>query len=66
MDVFELRERMEEIAKTHRADRVLPPKYRMEDFARFIAKMAYGYAVERYGLDAFEKVYVLPAMPCLS
>jgi hypothetical protein len=34
----------------------------MEDFARFIAKMAYGYAVERYGLSAFEEVYVLSAI----
>jgi hypothetical protein len=41
---------------------VIPPRYRPEDFARFIAKMAYGYAVERYGLRAFERVYVLPAI----
>lgn len=34
----------------------------MEDFARFIAKMAYGYAVERCGLEAFEQVYVVPAI----
>jgi hypothetical protein len=62
MDVFELGERGEDIAKRHRADRVLPPRYRVEDFARFIAKMAYGYAIERYGLNAFEKVYVLSAI----
>jgi hypothetical protein len=34
----------------------------MEDSARFIAKMAYGYAVERYSLKAFEKAYVVPAI----
>ena len=62
MDVFELTERGEEIAKRHGADRVLPHKSRIEDFARFIAKMAYGYAVERYGLNAFENVYVLSAI----
>jgi hypothetical protein len=62
MDVFELSERGSEIATRHAADRVIPRQYRLEDFARFIAKMAYGYAVERYGLQAFEKVYVLPAI----
>jgi hypothetical protein len=62
MDVFELGERWEEIAKRHRADKVLPPGYSAEEFARFVAKMAYGYAVERYGLKAFERVYVLPAI----
>jgi hypothetical protein len=40
MDVFELGERGDSA----------------EDFARFVAKMAYGYAVERYGLEAFERV----------
>jgi hypothetical protein len=62
MDVFELGERANEIAQRHQADRVLPPCYSAEEFARFIAKMAYGYAVERYELVAFEDVYVLPAM----
>ena len=62
MDVFELGERGEEIARRHHADKVLPPKYSAEDFARFVAKMAYGYAIERYGLNAFERVYVLPAL----
>ena len=62
MDVFELGESGEEIARRHHADKVLAPEYSAEDFARFIAKMAYGYAIERYGLDAFEEVYVLPAM----
>jgi hypothetical protein len=62
MDVFELSERGEEIAKRHGANRVLPPDCPVGDFARFIAKIAYGYAVEKYGLNAFEKVYVLPAI----
>jgi hypothetical protein len=62
MDVLELGERANEIAQRQQADRVLPPGYSAEEFARFIAKMVYGYAVERYDLDAFENVYVLPAI----
>lgn len=62
MDVFELSEKEEVIAERHRAERVLPPDCPPEDFARFIAKIAYGYAVEKYGLGAFQKVYVLPAI----
>lgn len=62
MDVFELGERGEEIAKKHLADRVLPPRYAAVDFARFVAKMAYGYAVERYTVNGFEEVYVIPAI----
>jgi hypothetical protein len=62
MDVFELGERGEEVAKWHHADKVVPPKFRAEDFARFIGKMAYGYAIERYDLNAFEAVYLLPAI----
>jgi hypothetical protein len=62
MDIFELGERGEEIAKRHHADKVIPPKFSAEDFARFVGKMAYGYAVERYDLNAFENVYVLPAI----
>jgi len=62
MDQFELSEKGEEIAQRHGADKVLLPKYPIEVFARFIAKMAYGYAIERYTLDAFEEVYVVSAI----
>jgi hypothetical protein len=62
MDIFELSERGDAIAKRHQADRVLPPDYSAEEFARFVAKQAYGYAVERYGLDAFESIYLLSAL----
>lgn len=62
MDQFELSEKGEEIAKRHGADKVLLPNYPVEVFARFIAKMAYGYAVERYTLNGFEEVYVVPAI----
>ena len=41
---------------------MLAPDYSYVDFARFVAKMAYGYAVERYSLNAFETVYVLRAI----
>lgn len=41
---------------------MVPRSNTIVDFARLIAKMAYGYAVERYGLAAFEDVYVIPAI----
>ncbi len=62
MDQFELSEKGEEIAKRHGADKVLLPNYPIEVFARFIAKMAYGYAVQRYTLNGFEEVYIVPAI----
>lgn len=62
MDVFELHERADDIAKKHGADRIVPPELDVKSFARFVAKMAYGYAVERHGLEAFERVFVLPAI----
>jgi hypothetical protein len=62
MDQFELSEKGEEIAKKHQVDKVLLPDYPVEVFARFIAKIAYGYAVERYTLNAFEEVYIVPAI----
>src|SRR5262249_42567425 len=57
MDKFELSERGEDIAKKHGVDEVVHPVYKPEDFARWIAKMAQGYAVERYTLSAFEEIY---------
>jgi hypothetical protein len=62
MDVFELSEQAKDIAARHGVDRVLAPEYRPENFARFVAKMALGYAVERYGLPAFEEIYVRSAI----
>jgi hypothetical protein len=62
MDQFELSEKGEEIAKRHGVDKVLSRNYPLEIFARFIAKMAYGYAVERYTLNAFEDIYIVPAI----
>src|SRR5437660_6760894 len=62
MDQFELSEKGEEIAKRHGADKVLLRSYPVEVFARFIGKMAYGYAVERYTLNAFEEVYITSAI----
>ena len=67
-DTFELLERGEEVARRHDADRMVPRDCRPEHFARFIAKMAYGYAVAAYGLDLFldgigrPSSYVLPAL----
>lgn len=62
MDQFELSEKGEEVAKKHGADKVILPDYPKEVFARFIAKIAYGYAVERYTLNAFEEIYIVPAI----
>ncbi|HEY6333960.1 MAG TPA: hypothetical protein VI756_31880 [Blastocatellia bacterium] len=62
MDQFELSERVHDIAKRHSADRIVQAAQKPEDFARFIAKMAYGYAVARYTINAFEKVYVASAI----
>jgi hypothetical protein len=50
------------IAKKHVANKVILRDYPAEVFARFIAKIAYGYAVERYTLNVFEKVYIVPAI----
>jgi hypothetical protein len=36
--------------------------YQPTSFARMLAKIAYGYCVGRFGLSAFEKPYVLPAI----
>lgn len=62
MDQIELCERAEDIAQKHGVDRIVFPEYPPEIFARFIAKMAYGYAVGRYGLPGFEEVYVRSAI----
>ena len=67
-DTFELLEEGVEVARRHGAERMVPRDYRPEDFARFIAKMGYGYAVAAYGLDLFvdeigrPSSYVLPAL----
>jgi hypothetical protein len=62
MDEIQLSEKMEDIAAAHKVDKILFPDYPWEKFARFIAKVAYGYAVAQYSLNAFEKVYVVPAI----
>jgi hypothetical protein len=61
-DQFELTERADNVAKKHDANRVIKPDYPVEDFARFIAKTAYGYAVAWYTLKCFEEVYVVRAI----
>src|SRR5262249_20587746 len=62
MDQFELSERGEDIAKKHGVEEVVHPQYEPEDFARWIAKMALGYAIERYGLNAFDEIYIRSAI----
>src|SRR5882724_1125464 len=62
MDVFELGERADDVAKKHGAQRVVMPDCPLEEFARFVAKIAYGYAIERYTLEAFDEIFITPAI----
>ncbi len=61
-DQFVLVETMEDLAKRIGVDEVCPPDFDPDIFARFVAKCSLGYAVERYGFDAFESVYVQSAI----
>lgn len=61
-DQFVLVESMEQLANRLGVDEVCPPEFDLEKFARFVAKCSLGYAVERYGIDAFESFYVCPAI----
>jgi hypothetical protein len=61
-DQFVLVETMEDLAKRIGVDEVCPPDFDPDIFARFVAKCSLGYAVERYGIDAFESVYVHSAI----
>lgn len=61
-DQFVLVEQRVDIAKRIGVDEVCPPDCDLEIFARFVAKCSYGYAVERYGIEAFESVYVRSAI----
>ena len=62
MDIFELGERADDVAKKHGAHRVVMPDCPLEEFARFVAKIAYGYAVERYTLEAFDEIFITAAI----
>lgn len=57
-DQFVLVERKEDLAKRLGVDEVCPPDFDPIIFARFVAKCSYGYAIEPYGVDAFESIYV--------
>jgi hypothetical protein len=61
-DEFVLVEQKADLAKRLGVDDVCAPDCDPEIFARFVAKCSYGYAVERYGIEAFESVYVSPAI----
>jgi hypothetical protein len=61
-DQFVLVEQREDLAKRIGVDEVCPPDYDPEIFARFVAKCSYGYAIERYGIEAFEYIYVRSAI----
>lgn len=61
-DQFVLVESMEQLASRLGVDEVCPPNFDPHKFARFVAKCSLGYAVGRYGIDAFESLYVCSAI----
>jgi hypothetical protein len=61
-DQFELVEPRTDLAKRLGVDEVCPPTFDPSTFARFIAKCSLGYAIESYGVDAFESFYVRSAI----
>ncbi len=61
-DQIVLDEQREDLARRVGADEVCPPDFDPDKFARFVAKCSYGYAVERYGMEAFESIYVRSAI----
>jgi hypothetical protein len=61
-DQFVLVEQKEAVAKRIGVDEVCPQDYDPEVFARFVAKCSYGYAIEQYGIEAFETIYVRSAI----
>lgn len=62
LDSFELDDQQQDVPRKHQADRVLLDSFSPEAFGRLIAKMAYGYGINRYGVDAFDVTYPLPAI----
>jgi hypothetical protein len=65
-DKIVLVEQSEDLAKRFGVDKVYPPDYDPDIFARFVAKCSYGYAIERYGIDAFESIYIRSAILGMS
>jgi hypothetical protein len=61
-DQFVLVEQREDLAKRLGVDGVCVPDCDPDTFARFVAKCSYGYAVERYGIESFDSVYVCSAI----
>ena len=61
-DQFVLVEQKEDLAKRLGVDEVCVPDCNPDIFARFVAKCSYGYAIERYGIEAFDSVYVCSAI----
>jgi hypothetical protein len=61
-DQFVLVEQRESLAKRIGVDEVCPPDFDPANFARFVAKCSFGYAIERYGIAAFESIYIRSAI----
>lgn len=61
-DTFDLVERRTDLAKTLGVEEVCSPYCDPSKFARFVAKCSLGYAIEQYGIDAFDSFYVRSAI----
>jgi len=61
-DQFVLVESINDLTRRLCVDEICPPEFDPEIFARFIAKVSYGYAIERYGWEAFESIYLRSAI----
>lgn len=61
-DQIVLVEQRADLARRLGVDEVCTPEFDPNVFARFVAKCCFGYTVERYGLDAFESIYVRSAI----
>jgi hypothetical protein len=61
-DQVVLVEQRDSLAKRIGVDEVCPPDFDPNKFARFVAKCSYGYAIERYGIEAFESIYIRSAI----
>jgi hypothetical protein len=61
-DQFDLVEQRADLAQRLGVDEVCSPDYDPTKFGRFVAKCSLGYAIERYGIDAFQSFYVRSAI----
>lgn len=65
-DTFSVEESPQEIAKRHEADDVVHKIHNPHEmayaYAKLVAKIAYGIAIERFGISGLKEAYVVPAI----